>query len=52
VLGFFMLGMAALCTSAASRNHLSPWYIGTYASLLTGFALLAQTTGTIASAAH
>jgi hypothetical protein len=51
VLGMLMLAMAAFCTANAGRNHLSPWWIGTYVSLLTGFALLAQTTGPIAAVA-
>ncbi len=51
VLGVLMLGMAAFCTANAGRNHLSPWWLGTYASLFTGFALLAQTTGPVVAAA-
>ncbi len=51
VLGVLMLGIAGFCSSNAGRNHLSPWWIGTYASLITGFVLLAQTTGPLAAAA-
>lgn len=51
VLGIGMLGLAGFCSSNAGRDHLSPWWLGTYASLLTAFALLASTTSPAAVAA-
>jgi len=44
VLGIAMLGVCAFCATAAGRNHLSPWWLGSYGALILGFMLLAQTT--------
>ena len=44
ILGAVLLGLAGLCAVAAGRNHLSPWWVPAYASLLTAFALIAETT--------
>ncbi len=39
-----LLGVAGLCAVAAGRDHLSPWWLPAYASLLTAFALIAEST--------
>ncbi|HEY4869630.1 MAG TPA: hypothetical protein VII79_06440 [Candidatus Dormibacteraeota bacterium] len=44
VLGAVLLGIAGLCATAAGRNHLSPWWIPSYVSLIAAFALVAETT--------
>jgi len=44
IMGAVLLGIAGLCATAAGRNHLSPWWIPAYVSLLTAFALIAETT--------
>lgn len=41
VFGLLLLGIAYVCAQAAGRNHLSPWWLGSYGSLLAGFAVLA-----------
>jgi hypothetical protein len=51
VLGIVLLAVAWGCASAAGKNHLSPWWLGAYGSLITAFALLAQTTAPLAAAA-
>jgi len=51
VLGVLLLGVAGFCSANAGHNHLSAWHVGTYASLLTAFALLAQTAPLAAAAA-
>ena len=48
VLGVVLLGVAGLCATAAGRNHLSPWWIPSYASLLVAFALIAESTASVA----
>lgn len=44
IMGAVLLGVAGLCAVAAGRNHLSPWWVPAYVSLLTAFALIAETT--------
>ena len=44
IMGAVLLGIAGLCAVAAGRNHLSPWWVPAYVSLLTAFALIAETT--------
>ena len=44
VLSIGLLGLSALCSSAAGRDHLSPWWVPAYASLFTSFALVALST--------
>ena len=41
VFSITLLGIAAGCAGAAGRNHLSPWWVPAYASLLGGFVLVA-----------
>lgn len=50
VLGVVMLGLSGFCTSNAGRNHLSPWWLGTYATLVTAFVLVAAQTAGMAGA--
>ena len=51
VLGVALLGISAMCASAAGRNHLSPWWFGCYASLIGGLVLITETTAPMAAAA-
>jgi ABC-type dipeptide/oligopeptide/nickel transport system permease subunit len=41
VFGLVLLGTAFVCAKAAGRDHLSPWWLGSYSSLLAGFVVLA-----------
>lgn len=45
VFGLLLLAVAWVCGTAAGRNHLSPWWLGSWGALLAGFAVLATAMG-------
>jgi hypothetical protein len=38
--GLVLMALAWVCRARAGDNHLSPWWLGSYGSLVAGFLLL------------